>query len=116
MAGIEGMNFRAVSAPECPLSDEEREQAKRNLTWGVLKRTIRDLRRGRLQLALYRLRQPTLTLTDGFVTREVPPADDSRHSLATDAATRMKIVHALGWYYPESLGGTEIYVAGSVAG
>ena len=23
----------------------------------------------------------------------------------------MKIVHALGWYYPESLGGTEIYVA-----
>lgn len=24
----------------------------------------------------------------------------------------MKIVHALGWYYPESLGGTEVYVAG----
>jgi glycosyltransferase involved in cell wall biosynthesis len=24
----------------------------------------------------------------------------------------MKIVHALGWYYPDSLGGTEIYVAG----
>ena len=23
----------------------------------------------------------------------------------------MKIVHALGWYYPESLGGTEVYVA-----
>ncbi|MFB3916259.1 MAG: glycosyltransferase [Terriglobales bacterium] len=24
----------------------------------------------------------------------------------------MKIVHALGWYYPESFGGTEVYVAG----
>lgn len=24
----------------------------------------------------------------------------------------MKIVHALGWYFPESLGGTEVYVAG----
>src|SRR5438552_18956040 len=24
---------------------------------------------------------------------------------------RVKIVHALGWYYPESLGGTEVYVA-----
>ena len=24
----------------------------------------------------------------------------------------MKIAHAIGWYYPESLGGTEIYVAG----
>ena len=24
----------------------------------------------------------------------------------------MKIAHAVGWYYPESLGGTEIYVAG----
>lgn len=26
----------------------------------------------------------------------------------------MKIVHALGWYFPESLGGTEVYVAGLV--
>lgn len=24
----------------------------------------------------------------------------------------MKIVHAIGWYFPESLGGTEVYVAG----
>ncbi len=24
----------------------------------------------------------------------------------------MRVVHALGWYYPENLGGTEIYVAG----
>ena len=24
----------------------------------------------------------------------------------------MRIVQALGWYYPESLGGTEVYVAG----
>jgi len=24
----------------------------------------------------------------------------------------MKIVQALGWYFPESLGGTEVYVAG----
>lgn len=24
----------------------------------------------------------------------------------------MKIVHALGWYFPESIGGTEVYVAG----
>ena len=23
----------------------------------------------------------------------------------------MKIAHALGWYFPDSLGGTEIYVA-----
>lgn len=26
----------------------------------------------------------------------------------------MKVVHALGWYYPDSLGGTEAYVAGLV--
>ena len=24
----------------------------------------------------------------------------------------MRIVHALGWYFPESLGGTEVYVDG----
>jgi len=24
----------------------------------------------------------------------------------------MKIVQAVGWYYPDSLGGTEVYVAG----
>ena len=27
----------------------------------------------------------------------------------------MKIVHALGWYFPENLGGTEVYVAGLCA-
>ena len=27
---------------------------------------------------------------------------------------RMKIVHLLGWYFPDSVGGTEVYVEGSV--
>ena len=27
----------------------------------------------------------------------------------------MKILHALGWYFPESLGGTEVYVAALAA-
>jgi hypothetical protein len=66
LAVADGLMFRALDAPECPLEAGEREQAKRNLAWGFIGRTIHDLREGRPRLALYRLRKSTLSLADWF--------------------------------------------------
>jgi hypothetical protein len=61
LAEFEATMFRALDAPDCPLDPDEREQARRNRTIGFLKRTIRELRRGRLRLAVHRLRHSTLS-------------------------------------------------------
>ena len=64
LAKAEGVLFRALDAADCPLEAAEREQAKRNLTWGFIKRTLRDVRMGRLGLAAFRLRHSTLRVGD----------------------------------------------------
>jgi hypothetical protein len=61
-ARLEGTLFRALDAPECPLDRAEREQAKRNLVAGFIRRALRDLRNGQPRLALYRLTHSGLSL------------------------------------------------------
>jgi glycosyltransferase involved in cell wall biosynthesis len=51
-----GVGWRALDAPECPLTAEEREQAKRNRAYHLARRTAEDLRRGRWSSASRRLR------------------------------------------------------------
>ena len=51
-ARVAGRVWRALDAPECPLTPEEREQAKRNRAFHLAKRTLQDLRRGRWTLRL----------------------------------------------------------------
>jgi glycosyltransferase involved in cell wall biosynthesis len=56
-ARVAGLAWRALHAPECPLTPEEREQAKRNRAYHVAKRTLEDVRRGRWEFAWRRWRQ-----------------------------------------------------------
>lgn len=55
-ARVAGAAWRALHAPECPLTPEEREQAKRNRVYHVARRTLEDLRYGRAAFAWQRLR------------------------------------------------------------
>jgi glycosyltransferase involved in cell wall biosynthesis len=63
-AYLEGVVFRALESPDCPLDPCECEQAKRNLAAGFVKRMIRDLRYGNPRLALYRARHCDLSLRE----------------------------------------------------
>ena len=64
LARLEGIMFRAIDAPECPLDAAEREQAKRNLVAGFIRRTIRDVRNVQPRLALFRLKHSGLSLVE----------------------------------------------------
>ncbi len=118
LAAAEGQMFRALDAAECPLEPGERQQAKRNLAWGFIERAIHDLRRG----APPPRPLPTSkkhAQSWGLASLRKAPASRNRGWLACPfgegsgiGCTFVKVVHALGWYYPENLGGTEIYVAG----
>ena len=61
---VAGLTWRALHAPECPLTKEERELAKRNRAYHLSKRTFQDLRRGRWQFAWRRLRQSGMSAGD----------------------------------------------------
>lgn len=61
---VAGAAWRALNAPECPLTSEEREQAKRNRAYHIARRTVEDLRRGHLAFAWHRLRESGLGLGD----------------------------------------------------
>jgi len=63
-ARVAGLVWRALDSPECPLTSEEREQAKRNRAFHLAKRTIQDMRRGRWRFAWARLRQSNMTAGD----------------------------------------------------
>lgn len=63
-AAVAGAAWRALDAPECPLSPEERELAKRNRAYHVAKRTIEDVRRGRFGFACRRLRESGMRASD----------------------------------------------------
>ena len=71
-ARVAGWFYQALDAPECPLTAEEREQAKRNFTFHLAKRTLQDLRRGRWQFSRQRLHDSTLTVRD-WLTYLRPP-------------------------------------------
>jgi glycosyltransferase involved in cell wall biosynthesis len=55
-----GASWRALDAAECPLTPEEREQARRNRAYHLAKRTYEDLRRGRWTSARLRLQSSSL--------------------------------------------------------
>jgi hypothetical protein len=61
---VAGLTWRALQAPECPLTSEERELAKRNRAYHLAKRTSQDLRRGRWQFAWRRLQQSGMSAGD----------------------------------------------------
>ncbi|HEX2223730.1 MAG TPA: hypothetical protein VHN15_05970, partial [Thermoanaerobaculia bacterium] len=63
-ARADGEVWRALQAPDCPLSGEELEQARRNWAWVLFRHIRRDLRAGRRELAWLRLRHGGLSLRD----------------------------------------------------
>jgi len=63
-ARVFGASWRSLHAAECPLTSEEREQAKRNRAYHLAKRTYEDLRLGRWMSARRRLRYSSLGVRD----------------------------------------------------
>lgn len=61
---VAGWMWSALSAPECPLTPAEREQAKRNRAYHLARRTLQDVRRGRWRFSLARLRHSQMTAGD----------------------------------------------------
>jgi glycosyltransferase involved in cell wall biosynthesis len=59
-----GWMWEALDAPECPLNEAEREQAKRNRAYHLAKRTLESARRGEWQFAMERLRYSCMSLSD----------------------------------------------------
>ena len=59
-----GRCWRMVTAPGCPLTGAEREQAKRNWAFNMAKMIWRELRQGHLGAAGYQLRHAGLTAAD----------------------------------------------------
>jgi len=75
-AQVAGWTWAALNAPECPLTSDERERAKRNRAYHLAKRTLQDLRRGRWQFAFDRLRQSNMTAAD-WLRYLRPPSRDA---------------------------------------
>jgi Glycosyl transferase family 2 len=63
-ARVAGAFWQALDAPDCPLSPEERDRAKRNRAFHLAKRTLQDLRRGHWQFAWDRLTHSKMTAAD----------------------------------------------------
>ena len=63
-AKMPGLIWNALNAPECPLTPDERERAKRNRAYHLAKRTLQDMRRGRWTIAAERLRRSNMTAGD----------------------------------------------------
>ena len=65
-AVVPGDTWRALAASTCPLIPVEREQARRNLLYSVVKLTYRDLRARRCAMVRHRLRHLGLSAADWF--------------------------------------------------
>jgi Glycosyl transferase family 2 len=63
-ARVPGLIWRALQQPDCPLTPDEREQARRNRAYHVARRTFEDLRRGRIEFAWNRLRYSNMSVRD----------------------------------------------------
>jgi len=61
---VPGEAWRALAAPNCPLDRAEREQARRNLVYTIVKQTLGDVRAGRWGIARQRLRRAGLSWSD----------------------------------------------------
>ena len=67
--------WEALDAPDCPLTDAERQQAKQNRAYHLAKRALQDVRRGHWQSAVDRVRYSGLSLSD-WVAYLRPPRRD----------------------------------------
>lgn len=76
-ARMAGLIWRALHAPDCPLTPDERERARRNRTYHLVRRTLRDLRQGRAALAWSRLRQSGMRAGDWLRYLRLPARDPS---------------------------------------
>lgn len=56
--------WEALDAADCPLTADEREQAKRNATYKLAGKVLQDLRRRRWSLAVERIRASSMRLKD----------------------------------------------------
>jgi Glycosyl transferase family 2 len=59
-----GVAWQVLDEADCPLSEEEREQAKRNRAYHLVKRTLQDVRRGRWSFAWRRFRHSRMRPID----------------------------------------------------
>lgn len=59
-----GRCWRMLTAPDCPLTEAEREQAKRNWAFNMARAIYRELRQGRWGAASFQLRHAGLTWAD----------------------------------------------------
>ena len=75
-ARMAGLTWRALLAPECPLTPEERVRARRNRAYHLARRTMQDLRRGRVALAWQRLQESGMRAGD-WLRYLRPPARDA---------------------------------------
>lgn len=75
---VAGEAWRALDSPECPLSPEEREQARRNRAYHLAKRTAQDIRRGRWSFAWRRLSNAGMSVGDWA--RYLRPARRDEHA------------------------------------
>ena len=83
-ARVFGASWQALDAPDCPLTPEEREQARRNRVYHLAKRTAQDFRRARWTLVHTRLRTSGLSLRD-WLTYLRPPRRDQLAGTPVDA-------------------------------
>jgi len=79
-----GASCQALNVRDCPLTPEEREQAKRNRVYHLAKRTAQDLRRARWTTVHTRLRTSGLSLRD-WLTYLRPPRRDALAGTPVDA-------------------------------
>lgn len=63
-ASVQPVWMEALNAPTCPLPPADCERAKRRLAGRILRSLVRDLRRGRLPLAWFRLRHAGFSVGD----------------------------------------------------
>jgi hypothetical protein len=86
--------WQALAASGCPLTAEEREQARRNRAYHVAVRTLQDLRRGRWSSAWHRFRNSGMTPGD-WVKYLRPPRRDQNAGTPLDADGEFIIPHWL---------------------
>lgn len=71
-----GEAWRALAAPDCPLTPEERDRARRNRAYHLAKRTLEDVRRRRVAIAWRRFRHSGMSGADWCRYLRAPRRDD----------------------------------------
>src|SRR4029079_11047812 len=61
------MLWQALDAPDCPLNEAERRQARRNRAYHLAKRMLQDVQRGRWASAFERIRYSGMSAADWWV-------------------------------------------------